>query len=202
MDCAVALVQAYLRLNGYFVETEYPIVSHRRAATITLTDLDVLAIRFPGAARWVPDTHGGGRELATDPELAVSGDRMDMIIGEVKEGRSRLNPAALTPDVLETVIRRFGCCAPDPAGSALEVLRGPSADMTLHRGMHCRIRVVVFSGAHGERSRSFQVITLRHAAQFISRHISEHGEVYLAAHLKDDALGLFALLSKLGLPLH
>jgi hypothetical protein len=32
--------------------------------------------------------------------------------------------------------------------------------------------------------------------------MAEHGEVYLAAHLKDDVLGLFALLSKLGLPLH
>lgn len=202
MDCAVALVQAYLRLNGYFVETEYPVVAQGRTAAVTLTDLDVLAIRFPGAAHWVPDGRGGGRELPADPELEVSTERMDMIIGEVKEGQSRLNPAALTPDVLETVLRRFGCCAPDPAGAAQEVLRGASADMNLHRGMHCRIRVVVFSGTRGEPSRKFQAIPLRHTAQFISRHLAEHGEMFVAAHLKDDVLGLLALLSKLGLPLH
>ena len=48
MDNAVALVQAYLRLNGYFTVTEYPVIATRRDGTYrTATDLDVLAFRFP-----------------------------------------------------------------------------------------------------------------------------------------------------------
>lgn len=59
MDTAVALVQAYLRMNGYFTVTEYPV-------------LDVTA-------------HAPAR----------------MIVGEVKEGKPRLNAAMRDPAVLE-----------------------------------------------------------------------------------------------------
>ena len=59
MDNAVALVQAYLRVNGYFTVSEYPIVeASRRGGYRTATDLDILAFRFPGAGRLVP-TPGG-----------------------------------------------------------------------------------------------------------------------------------------------
>src|SRR5258706_14253126 len=48
MDHAVALVQAYLQLNGYFTSAEYPIIAAAgRNGFRTLTDIDVLAFRFP-----------------------------------------------------------------------------------------------------------------------------------------------------------
>ena len=51
MDTAVALVQAYLHLNGYFTLTEYPVIEAMRSGDYrTRTDLDVLAVRFPAAA--------------------------------------------------------------------------------------------------------------------------------------------------------
>lgn len=47
MDNAVALVQAYLRVNGYLTVTVYPIVEALPAGGFqTATDLDVLGFRF------------------------------------------------------------------------------------------------------------------------------------------------------------
>ena|SRR5712692_11399259 len=48
MDHAVALVQAYLQLNGYFTPAEYPIIAAAgRTGFRSITDIDVLAFRFP-----------------------------------------------------------------------------------------------------------------------------------------------------------
>ncbi len=48
MDTAVALVQAYLNVNGYFTVVEYPVLGMERGRQArTVTDLDVLV---PGAA--------------------------------------------------------------------------------------------------------------------------------------------------------
>ena len=50
MDTAVALVQAYLHVNGYFTVVEHPVLESLRAGQVrTVTDLDVLAYRLPGA---------------------------------------------------------------------------------------------------------------------------------------------------------
>jgi hypothetical protein len=44
MDTAVALVQAYLHLNGYFTVVEFPVLEAMRAAPArTVTDLDIRA---------------------------------------------------------------------------------------------------------------------------------------------------------------
>ena len=48
MDHAVSLVQAYLQLNGYFTSAEHPIiVGAGRGGFRTMTDVDILAFRFP-----------------------------------------------------------------------------------------------------------------------------------------------------------
>jgi hypothetical protein len=77
MDNAVALVQAYLNVNGYFTVTEYPVVEAiKYAGYRTATDLDVLAFRFPGAGR-LAELGGKKRPpevaiLAPDPHWEVS----------------------------------------------------------------------------------------------------------------------------------
>jgi hypothetical protein len=59
MDTAVALVQAYLRVNGYFTVAEYPIVEAAgNSGPRSMTDIDILAFRFAGAGR---DVGGPGR---------------------------------------------------------------------------------------------------------------------------------------------
>ena len=76
MDTAVGLVQAYLQINGYFTVTEYPVVEamRRQGGYRTSTDLDVLAIRFPGAGTLVPSGRPHAPEIdvfPSDPQLGV-----------------------------------------------------------------------------------------------------------------------------------
>ena len=116
MDTAVALVETYLRVNGYFTVTEYPVIEAARAGGYrTVTDMDILAVRFPQAKHVIRhETNATGRDstgFAPDPALDVTSDRIDMIIGEVKEGRAELNRAARDPNVLTSVLTRFGCCS-------------------------------------------------------------------------------------------
>ena len=71
MDSAVALVQAYLRVNGYFTVTEYPVIASGKGGTYrTATDLDVLAVRFPHSGHIVP-----GRTEGRDEGLRGFPDR-------------------------------------------------------------------------------------------------------------------------------
>ena len=48
MDTAVALVKTYLQANGFFTVTEYPILESVGLTTRNVTDIDILALRFPG----------------------------------------------------------------------------------------------------------------------------------------------------------
>ena len=85
MDNAVALVRAYLQLNGYFTITEYPVVRKTGDGSFrTLTEVDVAAFHLPN----------GEPDFEPDPALRVPGDQADLIIGEVKEGRAMINDAA------------------------------------------------------------------------------------------------------------
>lgn len=196
MDPAVALVQAYLRLNGYFTETEYSIVTLHGKNAITLTDVDVLAIRFAGAGRWIPSKQ---EAMPCDPVLNPAKDRMDMIIGEVKEKHSRLNPGAFRLPVIETVLRRFGCCE-DPRATAQAVLRGERHCSHGPGSNHCSIRIVVFSGREPEKTSSqLETISLVHIAKFVARHMSEHTEMLLHTAQKDEVLRFMNLLLKLGM---
>ena len=80
MDTAVGLVQAYLRVNGYFTVAEYPVLDATGpGGPRTITDLDILAVRLhraPGAS--------GTVDAPLDPALGAGGGA-DMIVGEVKE---------------------------------------------------------------------------------------------------------------------
>lgn len=198
MDPAVGLVQAYLRVNGYFTVTEYPIVAHTRGASRTLTDVDVLAVRFPGAGRWVPDALHGGATLASDQKLITDTDAMDMIIGEVKEGRPKFNKSAYSLPVVETAIRRFGCCARDPRGTARAVLNGKTAETHAGTGMPCRIRLIVFGAGASEMRGRYEVVSLKHVLEFLRAHLKKYSEVFAHTQLKDDTLDLVALMVKLG----
>src|ERR1700756_3166532 len=94
MDHAVALVQAYLQLNGYFTSAEYPIIARAgRNGAQMITDVDILAFRFPSglpspSRRRQPQ----GLDVSEgDSGLGVAPASANMIIGEVKEGRVGIN---------------------------------------------------------------------------------------------------------------
>ena len=201
MDNAVALVQAYLHVNGYFTVSEYPVIEAvRHGGYRTVTDLDILAFRFPGAGRLIPragskrvksvDKH----EYSPDPALGVSPDEADMIIGEVKEGRAELNEGVRDPLVLATALARFGCCSPAEAGPLAETLlrKGRTILPSGHR-----LRMVAFGVVRGDTATQlYDTISMGHVVRFLQEYLHEHWEVLRHAQFKDPAFGFLMMLEK------
>lgn len=202
MDTAVALVQAYLHINGYFTVTEYPIVRGSESSGVqTVTDLDILAFRFPHAG-CAADTVKGAAEspaisLTLDPTLGAKAECADMIIGEVKEGHARFNPATRDAGVLATALGRFGCCSPEHVESVVERLLAKGVATT--RDGH-RVRMVAFGAAAGpRRERAGLVVPLTHVIDFVRDHLEKHWSSLGHAQFKHPVLSLMTILEKAGM---
>jgi hypothetical protein len=197
MDTAVALVESYLRINGYFTVAEYPVIEAARDGGYrTVTDLDILGFRLPGAGRLVPQKQknpGPVRIIPPDPELGTLSGHTDMIIGEVKEGHAELNRTLCEPSVLREVLTRFGCCTPFEAESAVQELlrKGQSQTRCGHR-----VRLVAFGSLRSGGGPRHTVITLGHIVTFLRDYIRRYWDVLHHADFKDPAFGLLVLLEK------
>lgn len=201
MDMAIALVQAYLRVHGYFTVSEYPILEAMRHGEHRIaTDIDILAVRFPEACQLVP--RQGGRDdddialITPDQALGVPHDRIDMIVGEVKVGTAELNRAATDPAVLRAALMRFGCCDRDDTTRVVEALlrNGHTTNPAGHQ-----VRMVAFgsvrpSGPH----RTFQVVLLGDVLRFLRKYLHAHWSVLHHADFKDPAFSFLMLLEKAG----
>ncbi len=171
MDNAVALIRAYLQLNGYFTITEYPVVRKIGEGMYrTLTDVDVAGFHFPY----------GEPDFAPDPALKVPKDRPDMIIGEVKEGLAVINESVNDPEVVAKILKRFGCCTAEEAR--------PAARTLLARGevdarMGVRVRLVAFGGSKDSPGAYLKVL-LSDVIAYIDRYIAENWEVVRQAGSK------------------
>lgn len=187
MDNAVALVQAYLRVNGYFTVAEYPVLEvSARKQVRTVTDLDILAIRL--AHEPADDGH------TPDPALGVIPGTADMIVGEVKEGSPKFNRAMRDPEVLIAAFTRFGCCPPDAAGDLVDELlrRGSVVAPAGHV-----IRTVAFGNpGHSAAGAHRHVVPLDHIASYLQEHLRTHWNVVGRTQVKDGVLGLLLLLEK------
>ena len=195
MDTAVALVNAYLHINGYFTVTEYQVIESHYQGARARTDLDILAVRFPGAGRLV---FGGGAAskahvIPPDPHLNCPMNETDMIIGEVKEGRAEFNEGLWSPAVLKTVLVRFGCCSMDHVGGVVDALLRQG-----HARTHCghRVRLVAFGVSPDGRSGKYEVISLGRIHRFLIDYIREHWDLIRASEFKDPAFGLLVVLEK------
>ncbi|NIM26989.1 MAG: hypothetical protein GTO67_07275 [Gammaproteobacteria bacterium] len=198
MDNAVALVQAYLRINGYFTVAEYPILeTHGKNAVQMATDIDILAFRFPGAIRQVVGKRNEKwqRGLSIpDPDLKVPSGAPDMIIGEVKEGRAHLNKSMRNPSIVSAALARFGCCAAKHAEGTVQKLLASGRAKTPEGHM---VRIVVFASG-GAEERRFQVLTLAHITDFLRSYLREHWQVLHHAQFRDPVLSLLMTLEKAG----
>lgn len=200
MDQAVALVEAYLRVNGFFTVTEYPVVeAHRYGGFRTATDLDVLAFRFPRAVKLADKLPGGHHEpaahfCAPDPELGVNNDEAVMLIGEVKEGHAELNQAATDAAVLQAALTRFGCCEPDDVPGVVRSLMRDG-----HARTHCGhiVRLVAFGSSPSQMSQpKYKVILLGHVERFLLEFIRQNWEPIHSAQFKDPAFGFLVMQEK------
>lgn len=194
MDHAVALVETYLRMNGYFTVSEYPLIGRDVHGWRNLTDIDILGVRFPNAGEYAPAGMAHCTE-GLDAALSISHDRVHMLIGEVKEGKAELNRAATDARVVATALARFGCCEGSEADRcALTLVR--SGRVVTPCG-HA-VELIAFGTAKPDRASNHRVILLNHVVAFIREFVKEHWATLRVAQFKDPILGMFVLEAKAG----
>jgi hypothetical protein len=195
LDHAVSLVQAYLQLNGYFTSAEYPVVSSTEGRGFrTLTDIDILAFRFPLSASAAAGNISPEMTLREpDPGLGVPRDRIDMIIGEVKEGKVNINSGATEPEILRAVVRRFGCGQEETDILVQGLLE--SGSVTAPSGY--QIRLIAFGAfPPGAEVPPCRIISLGHVLRFLQDYVREHWGMLRHCQFKDPAFGFLMTLEK------
>ncbi len=197
MDHAVALVQAYLQVNGYFTVTEYPVLAALAGGGYqTATDIDVLALRLcdAGGVAAAGETGRGAPPFEPDPELAVPRGTADLLLVEVKEGRAELNEGAKNPDVLAAVLARFGL-RPHPGMDAS--LRELERKGVTRWPGDVWVRMLAFGSTVDPRaSGGFQAIALGHVVRYLTVYLAERWPALRHVHFRQEALGLLALLEQ------
>lgn len=196
MDHAVALVQAYLQLNGYFTSAEYPIIAGTaRNGFRTLTDIDILAFRFPSGqpmARPGRKSPAGLDVSGLDPGLGIPGDSIDMIIGEVKEGRVGINTGIRDPEVLKTVVSRFG-----EVGDAAVIVQHLLDHGFAEIPPSFSVRLIAFgSFPPGSAVPPCRIISLGHVLAFLHSYVRKHWHMLRHLQFKDPAFGFLMTLEK------
>jgi hypothetical protein len=196
MDHAVSLVQAYLQLNGYFTSAEYPIIAGAgRNGFRTITDIDILAFRFPSgfpvpASRHQPK----GLDMTdVDEGLGIAANTIDMIIGEVKEGRVGINSGIRDPEVLKTVISRFGNTAEEDDRVVQDLIN--TGTTTLQSGYS--VRLVAFGAfPPGSQVPPCRIISLGHVLNYLQAYVRKHWSMLRHLQFKDPAFGFLMTLEK------
>lgn len=202
MDSAVGLVQTYLRVNGYFTVSEYPVVELRRSFQ-TVTDLDILAVRFHRAQRVIaresPSARTSHASFVVDPALGVPRGQTDMIVAEVKEGTAEFNRSGRRPEVISVALARFGCCGAGESSSVAERLL--RVGITKTDGGHS-IRLVAFGSTVGRSEVPYHRISLGHVVRFLRAWVADHWTVLRHTQSKDPVLSFLLTLAKAerGLP--
>ena len=206
MDTCVSLVHAYLRFNGYVAIPEQPVLvgEGRPFRYHTATDVDILAVRFPNAAVVVPRDSGLGRaeedlQLSVDPTLGLHGKSVDVIIGEVKQSRPRLNPALREPDVLYATLRRVDPGFDKPLRNTIKELIARGEAQCESGGRRWRFRLFAFGeGVPAVEAGPYFSIQLSHVAMFLIQCMREHHQVWKDAQFGDPVLDLLHLFDKMG----
>jgi hypothetical protein len=196
MDTAVSLVQSYLFANGFFTVTEYPILETLTPGeSRTVTDIDVLALRFPGAGDNERSAATSGVVLQPDPELGLSDEYIEVIIGEVKEGAAELNKAARDSAVLRAVLDRFGAMDPDVARQVVEELIQTGTAM--HPSGLVRFRQMVFASLPPTRYHyRYTWISHGHIVEWMREQVRTHWDKLKTIQSKNPTLSHLILFEK------
>ncbi len=198
MDIAVNLVESYLRLTGYLTLSEFEIQARGADGSYeTVTDVDIVALRFPGDIL-AADDHEDCRMLQIiDPALELRPDMIDVILGEVKQGEAQFNPGLKRHEVLHSVLRRLEWAYGVPIEGVVDDLRvGGFSEVPACSGAGTvRTRLVAFGRSP---TTDLHTISLSHIFQTMVRHFHEMEDVLRPAQFKDPAPALLKLLVKTG----
>ena len=210
METAVNLVSIYLQLNGYFVQTEVPVVQRVKpgaddpARFEQVTDIDILAVRFPSLAHLEEprDREEWAGTVDLDPNLGAPREKIDVILGEVKEGASRINPRLMEPKILSAAVRHTGGCMPGDLARIVEDLiqHGEATAVHCNGGVQM-IRLVAFGGTRPDpREKKYRVMPLADILEFLRGVIEDNEDVFKVITTKNSALSMLMLMNKLGRP--
>lgn len=199
MDIAVNLVEHYLRLNGYLTLSEYEIQERTRKGNWeTVTDVDMVAIRFPGEFVLTEVHDGGqGRQLVIeDKGLMLEPGTVDVIVGEVKQGEAVFNAGLTSHGVLHTVLQRFKWLYSDDLDTVIPELQ----ETGIHRGKSCqggdiRTRLVAFGRSE---ELNINTISLTHMINTSMAYLEDFDDIFRGAQFKEPAPGFLHLLAKTG----
>jgi hypothetical protein len=199
MDIAVDLVEAYLRINGYFTVSELEIQREVEPGVYqTLTDVDILAVRFPGPV-FIADSHGAGdapRLAVEDETLLLEDDTVDVIIGEVKQGEAMFNPALTDHHTLHTVLQRVAWLFQADVHDVARDLEKKRVCHVPARGVgRVRARLVAFGRAP---ECNVNVISLTHIFKTMIEQFETFDEALKPAQFKNPAAAMIRLLVKTG----
>lgn len=203
MNAAVSLVRTYLKLNSYFTATELPVIKKGDDGLyFEVTDIDILALRFPRAGHIVAQGRPGPLDdfqFPLDPLLDIPTDSMDLIIGEVKAGKPKLNPHLRSEDTLYRALVRFGFCPPERLDRAVKELQewGESWVRDGDVAVPTRIRIIAFGDGETHDGDGYTVMPLKNVAGFVTNHLKRYRDVLHPVRLSDPTLGLLHLLEKL-----
>ena len=197
MDHAVSLVQAYLQLNGYFTSAEFPVFAGAgRNGARAITDIDILAFRFPSGLPALQQKRAPqSLDLSdVDPGLGIAADTVDMVIGEVKEGRVGINSGIRDPEVLKAVIGRLGNTAEEDDLVVEELLRTGNASLP---SSGYTVRLIAFGAfPPGSQVPPCRIISLGHVLQFLQSYVRKHWHMLRHLQFKDPAFGFLMTLEK------
>jgi hypothetical protein len=199
VDIGVDLVEAYLRLNGYFTITEFEVLRETTPDNYqTVTDVDMIAVRFPGPI-YIADSHGKGESpalLVEDPVLDLEPDTVDILIGEVKQGEAVFNPGLTDHHTLHTVLQRVAWLYDDDVH---QVARDLEKHLVCYQaeppGRKVRTRLVAFGRSPVN---DIHTISLTHVFNTMIGQFEEYGDALRAAQFKNPAAALIRLLVKTG----
>lgn len=199
MDIAVNLVENYLRLNGYLTLSEFEV--QRRVSKghyKTVTDVDIMAVRFPGDL-FIGDPHIESEAellLVHDPVLQLEEDTVDVVIGEVKQGQAELNVNIKDHSVLHTMLHRIEWLYGLPLDDVITGLQRNA----IHTGPSCgrgdiRTRLVAFGRSD---TLDHKIISLSHIVRTMIEFMETHEDALKPIQFKEPAPAMLRLLMKAG----
>lgn len=199
MDIAVNLVENYLRLNGYLTLSEFEVARRiSKGHYKTVTDVDIMAVRFPGDL-FISDPHIESEAellLVHDPVLQLAADTIDVVIGEVKQGQAELNVNIKDHSVLHTMLHRIEWLYGLPLDDVITGLQRKA----IHTGPSCargdiRTRLVAFGRSD---VLDHKTISLSHILRTMIAFMETHEAALKPIQFKEPAPAMLRLLMKAG----
>ncbi len=203
MDIAVNLVENYLRLTGYMTLSEFEVQRRDKKGRFkTVTDIDIMGIRFPGNV-YLGDPHEA-RDcellLIDDPVLDLHDETIDVIVGEVKQGQAELNPGIKDHGVLHSMLRRVVWIYDADIDDVIRGLQRNGAHTAPSRGGgSIRTRLVAFGRSKYSNT---NLVSLSHIVTTMLDFFEEHEAAFKPIQFREPAPAFLRLLLKSGFDVH